>query len=64
MCSRQRATELGERNLTLLNTSPKKVLTLEELYELQLNEQIEIEDELADIIRSYSISKFIDRHKR
>jgi len=64
MCSRQQTAEQGERNLILLNITPKKVLTLEEMHNLQINEQIEIEDELANIIKSSSISRFISRHKK
>jgi len=69
MCSRQQTAEQGGdyvagENVKLLQTRLKKVLALEDLRELQLNEQIEVEDELANIIKSLSISRFISRHKR
>jgi hypothetical protein len=60
MCSRTSRVEKGENNLTLISTKPKKVLTLEELQSLRLNEQIEIEEEISTILRE----EFIRRYKR
>lgn len=56
MCTRPK----GESNLTL---NEKETILIEELYELHSTERIEVENELADIIRESIISKFISRKR-
>lgn len=56
MCSRQSRAEKGDdqvarENLILIQSRPKRALTLEEMHELQLAEQIELEVELSNILR-------------
>jgi len=63
MCSRALKAEQGERNLTLIKSKPKQALTLEEMHEMQLAEQIEVEQTIASIIKDANVRAFLEHNK-